>query len=330
VSVSMTATGNNSGDTTVTWPRAVFVADNNATAGLGYHQDFNGADTAKWPMFNYFGNNLKWQMAGVGHWDHSCVEYVGYDDRLNTLMGVYPTSGKPKGDFDDLFSVPFDLTGFNGGPCSINFYYAAAARSAISLNLTDTLLIDYSVGKSNNWTRLTSLTKGTLINNGSVVVPYTPVSANDWSLFSMNLPSDARSNYTVFRFRYKPGVGVGHDAAGNVIDGYSSGNNFYMDELTFSPWTAGVGNLKMGSIDVAVVPNPTSGDAYVIVKDADNASANISVTDITGKVIYTVTQQLSGNQAQILIPRSAISVSGMYLVHVTTGSQVRTEKLVVE
>jgi len=333
VSVTMQATGNGAsavaGDTTVIFPRAIFVADANATSGMGYIQNFTGADTAKWPSFNYFGNNLHWQMSNVGRYDNSSMEYVGYDDRLNPLLGVYPSNGTPKGDVDDLFTVPFDLTGFNGGHCTMNFHYASASRSPISLNLTDTLEIDYSVNKSTSWMKMVSLTKGTLVNNGTVTVPYAPLSANDWSLFSMDVPSAARQSYVVFRFRYKPGVGVGH--AGSVkIDGNSSGNNFYMDDFNFSPWAAGVENLNLATIDMAVVPNPTSGDAYVIIKDANNATANVTVTDITGKVVYTASQQLSGNQAQIDIPHSAISVSGMYLVRVSTGSQVRTEKLVVE
>jgi len=331
VSLTMKATGNNSGDTTVTWPRAVFVADANATPGYGYIQNFSGADTAKWPSFNYFGNNLHWQMANVGRYDNNSMEYVGYDDRLNTLLGVYPSTGTPKGDIDDLFTVPFDLTtGFSSGHCTMNFRYASASRSPISLNLNDTLEISYSVNKSTTWTRMAAMTKGTLINNGSVTVPYAPQNPGDWSLFSMEVPTAAKQSYVVFRFRYKPGVGIGHTSTGTTTDAYSSGNNFYMDDFNFSPWAAGVENLNLASIDMAVVPNPTNGDAYVVIKDASNATADVIVTDITGKVVYTTSQQLSGNQAQIDIPRSAISVSGMYLVRVATGNQVRTEKLVVE
>jgi len=331
VNLSMKVTGNGTGDrdTTATWPRAVFVADANGTTGLGYNQDFNGADTAKWPMFNYYNNNLHWQMSSVGRYDHSSIEYVAYDDRLNPLLGAYPTTATPKGDFDDMFTAPFDLTSFGTGNCTMNFRYASASRSPISLNLNDTLEIWYTVDKV-NWVKMTSLTKGTLINNGSVSVPFTPYSPDQWALFSMDVPTAARTNYVVFRFRYRPGVGIGHDAAGNKIDAYSSGNNFYMDDFNFSPWAAGVEDLKLASIDMAIVPNPTNGDAYVVIKDASNATAQLSVTDITGKVVYSATQQMSGSQAQIQIPHAAISVSGMYLVRVATGSQVRTEKLVVQ
>jgi hypothetical protein len=85
----------------------------------------------------------------------------------------------------------------------------------------------------------------------------------------------------------------------------------------------------MGNAKVAVVPNPTNGDAYVIVKDANNEQAQIVVSDVTGKAVYSTKQQVIGAQTRILIPQSAISVKGLYLVQVITGNQTSTQKLVV-
>ncbi len=325
VSLTMKATGNNSGDTSVTWPKAVFVADAVGTPGLGYFQEFSGADTAKWPMFNYYNNNLHWQFAHVGYDDTNSVEYVGYDERPVFV------NGNPLGDLDDLFSVPFDLSSgvFGSGPCSMNFYYSGASRSSMGLDINDQLEISYSTNKSVTWTVLNTMTKNTLENMGATAFSYTPFNQSDWALFSVNLPAAARTPYTVFRFRYKPSVKVGYD--GTLKTGtISSSNNFYMDRLTFSPWPAGIDNIKMGNIDVAVLPNPTNGDAYVVIKDAAYGSAQISVTDITGKVVYSTTELLSGNEARVLIPHASLSVSGMYLVHVVTGNQSRTQKLIVE
>ena len=103
-----------------------------------------------------------------------------------------------------------------------------------------------------------------------------------------------------------------------------------MDNVFFSPFPAGVSNVKLTGMDVAVAPNPTNGDAYVIIKDVANGVADIVVTDITGKMVYKTSQQLTGNETHILIPHSAIAVSGMYLVQATTGNQTQTRKLVVE
>ncbi len=174
------------------------------------------------------------------------------------------------------------------------------------------------------WTKLTIVSKGGLDNKGLQSTYYTPSSASDWSSMGILLPAAAKTSYTVFRFRYLPGNSV------TLYGKYGGGNNFYMDRLTFAPWPAYVSNVKMGNVDVAVVPNPTNGDAYVVVKDADNTEAQVIVTDVTGKVVYKTTEQVTGNQARILIPHAVISVSGMYIVQTITGNQAHTQKLIVE
>ncbi len=329
VDLKMTATGNGSGDTTADFPRAVFVANTVGTPGIGYVQEFAQADTAQWPMFNYYNNEFKWQYANVGYADNASVMYTGFDSRYNPLIGLTPPTGSPRGDFDDLFSIPMDLSGYPGA-CSMNFYYSGASRSSNSININDTLFIDYAVGQNYAWTNLTYLAKNDLCNMGAVSSSYVPASSKDWALFSMNVPTAARTAYTTFRFRYKPNTELEFDGTTYSPSTLSSGNNFYMDRITFSPYPAGLGEIHMGAIDVVVAPNPTSGDAYVIVKDANNTTAHVVVSDITGKVVYTTSQQVVGNEAHIVIPRAAISVQGMYLVQTITGNQTSTKKLVVQ
>ncbi len=329
VDVKMHATGNGaSGDTTVEWPRAVFVADAAGLNANSYFQDFNGADTAKWPSFNYYNNEFKWQWANVGYLDNSCIMYTGYDNRYNPLTGAYPNTGSPYGDFDDFFSIPFDLSSYTGY-CSLNYFYSGASRSSNAFDLNDTLEIDYSVRESQGWNTLAVLTKRGVDNMGPVGTAFYPTSASDWAQMSINLPAAAKTNYTVFRWRYKPGVAAGYD--GTVGTGiYSSGNNFFMDRVFFSPFPAGVANVKLDNMDVAIAPNPTNGDAYVIIKDAEYAVANIVVCDITGKEVFRTSEQLTSNEARILIPHDVISVPGMYVVQTATGSQVHTQKLMVQ
>ena len=329
VSVTMTATGNNTGDTTVTWPRALFVANATGTPGASIDQEFSGADTANWPMFNYYNNGFKWQIANVGKYDNYSIEYAGFDSRLNPPLGQYPVTGPPNGDIDDFFSIPVDLSGFTAGQCSLNFDYSGATRSSNSYYISDTMEIDYTVNKGLTWTKLATLSKLNLINSGVVTSPWVPTSPSDWSLQSIDIPAGALTNYTTFRWRYRPGSGpVSGNAVGNEAY-YSTGNNFYMDEISFKPFPASVANVSLKNTDIAVVPNPTNGDAYVVLKDAANTFAKIIVTDITGKVVYTTSQQITGNEAQIQIPRAAISVAGMYIVQASTGAKAYTQKLVV-
>jgi hypothetical protein len=316
VTVTMKATGNHTGDSIRTFNNSVFVADNVGRSTYGYMQEFDAAgDRDKWPSFNYYNNDFKWQLANVGMYDNSCMMYTGYDTHFNPLMGVYPVTGTPQGDVDDLFTIPMDVSG--GG--YLNFYTAAASRSSVATDINDTLIIDYSVNKG-PWTNLTILGKSKLLNNGSQITPFVPSYVQQWKAQNIALPAAAVSTYTTFRFRYKPNVGV---------DGYSSGNNFYMDRLYISNIPAGVNEAAMANMEVAIVPNPTHGNAFVVVKDVNNATAQIVVSDVTGKVVYTATESVSGNIARIEIPHAAIAVQGMYLIQTTTGSHTNTQKLVV-
>jgi len=324
VKIAMTATGNNTGDSTINFNNKIFVADATGTPGTGYIQEFDTsiADGAKWPTFNYFNNEFKWQFCNRGYYDHSSIEYLGYDMRVNPLLGVYPQTGYPKGDYDDLFSTPMDLTGFSSSdPLNMNFMYSGASRSSTSADINDTMIISYSVNGAKNWTNLAVLSKNSLNNKGSLSIPYAPIYDGDWAAKTIPLPAAARTNYVVFRFRFQPNVGS---------DGYySSGNNFYMDRLLFSPFTAEVSLIKQDNSDIVIAPNPTSGNAYVIVKNVDNSVAHIAVTDIAGRSVYTTSQQLSGSETRVEIPSSVLSVKGIYMVQTRTGNQNSTQKLVV-
>ncbi len=323
VSVQMAATGNNSGvgmDTI----KKIYVSSPTATPALGAFEEFNNVDGdfSHWPIFNYFNNEFKWQHSGVGLYDNHSMMYTGYDSRVNTSMGIFPVYGTPQGDFDDFYSIPYDLTSFASGACNMNFYTSAASRSSNALDINDTMLISYSLDHGKTWLSLATMTKSDLINKGALSVAYAPLSQDDWKPRTYSIPTTARQSYVVFRFRYIPGV----DHNGYQI---STGNNFYMDRLHFSQYPAGVEDVHTAGPDVLVVPNPTSNNAYVVVKDADNTTAKIVVSDVTGKVVYTTSQQIAGGEARIEIPQTAISVKGIYMVQATTGSQTKTQKLVV-
>jgi hypothetical protein len=319
VKLTMTATGNHTGDSTKSFEKALFVTEATGTPASGYFQEFTpSSDRDKWPMFNYYNNEFKWELADVGAYDGNCLKYNGYDNRVTAFSG--PINGTPRGDFDDFFTLPMDLTGF-GSACNLNFFYSGASRSASTASINDSLYIDYTINKGTAWISLAKLGKGDIFNKGAVTTAYTPAGTWDWAPKTIALPAPAITNYTTFRFRYRPGV-----SANEVT---SSGNNFYMDRIHFSPWPAEVSSINAGATSVTIVPNPTMGDAYVVVNDAANTTVQLSVSDITGKVVYTTSQAIRGTQARIVIPASATTAKGIYLVQTLTGHQVNTQKLVV-
>ncbi|MBX2907828.1 MAG: zinc-dependent metalloprotease [Taibaiella sp.] len=321
VKLKMTATGNNTGDGVKEWEKAVFVADLTGTNPDGYFQEFGPTgDRDKWPYFNYFGNEFKWEMSDKGMWDNNCIMYKGYDERITGF--TYPVTGMPKGDYDDLFTVPMDLSAYTGASnYYLNYYYSGASRSSISSSIADTLSIDFSVTNGTSWVNIKKVAKAELCNKGAVSTPWVPTSAADWEPMSVNIPPAARTAYTVFRFRYLPGV--------EPTYGQSTGNNFYLDRIHFSPNLTQVNAINTKANSIMVVPNPTHGNAFVVINDAAGNDVQVVVTDITGKTVYNTNAKMNGSQDRIAIPASAISVAGMYLVQVSSGNQVSTEKLVV-
>ena len=321
-SITMTATGNNTGDSTIVYNNAIFVADNTATPASTIVEEFDPAGSgAKWPTFNYYNNEFKWTQSNVGYYDNHSMEYLGYDSRMNPLLGIYPPTGSPLGDFDDMFSIPVDLSAYSSSSCNLNFLYSGASRSSASADINDSMLISYSIDEGKTWISLTTMKKNTLENKGALAIPYAPLYSGDWAAKTIPLPAPALAPYVVFRFRYFPNVGSNGY--------YSSGNNFYMDRVNFSQLPAEVSSIKSNDIDVVVAPNPTNNDAYVIVKDADNATASVTVSDIAGRTVYTASQQVSGKEARIEIPASVLTIKGIYMVQTRTGNQTNTQKLVV-
>jgi hypothetical protein len=321
VTITARARGNNTGDSTIS-RSDVYVADSVGKPVTNYFQDFApGSDADKWPSFNYYNNFTKWEVANAGFYDGYSIKYNGYDTR------TFAYTGTLTGDFDDIYSIPFDLTSLSSGACNLNFFSSGASRSSNSNDVNDTLEISYSIDRGNTWARLTIISKGDLCNKGAFFSSYTPSTMSDWRAQSFNIPTAARTSYTVFRFRYFPGVKKYIPM--RFYYPYSTGNNFYMDRIHFSQFPAELSGLSKGDGNVVIAPNPTNRNAYVVIYNAANTTAKITVTDVTGKTVYTATEQITGSEARIEIPASAISVKGMYMVQTASGGEITTNKLVV-
>ncbi|MBH8557939.1 phospholipase D-like domain-containing protein [Hymenobacter negativus] len=87
---------------------------------------------------------------------------------------------------------------------------------------------------------------------------------------------------------------------------------------------------KNGSIQAStlqVYPNPTSGSFQLHLASTSARTATIVLRDVTGRVVLTQTQPLTGTDLNI----DATSLkSGLYMVQVTTPEAVQTSRVVVE
>lgn len=321
--VSLTVSGNNgSGSNTVT-RQAVYVADTNGVNAEGYFQEFNDVnENAKWPVFNYYNNSYKWEVVNnAGYTDQSAICYKNFDNR--TAPYTSEISATPKGDYDDFFSIGFDLSGSQfDNYCTLNFMTAGAFKTTNPAEMKDSLEVWYSTDCGDKWTRFLILDKGNLANNGTISSNFVPGWSGQWKLQSLALPAAARSAHTFFRFRFKPGAVASASAM------LGTGNNFYIDRINIGTYPAGVNNVLLDEKGIAVVPNPTNGNAKLQIKSGKGI-AQIQVTDITGKAVYRTQHALGGIFTEVEIPASDIAAKGIYLVQVYSEDKMYTEKLVV-
>ncbi len=329
--VSLTATSN-AGSNTIT-RQPVYLADKaNPIAPTGYLQEFNADQSLdRWPIFNYYNNDFKWEYrTDVGMYDKTCISYRNYDPRVpngtNFPSALLLPGSSPSGDFDDFFSPPFNLNDYRGGNVNLNFNYSNAARSSSSPDIRDTLAVFASVDCGNTWQLVGIRSKGDLVNAGTISQPFVPTYLGQWGTASMDLRSivtaGVDASAVLFRFRYRPGASQSSDIR------FGTGNNFYMDRLHVSNNPLGVDEDVIVKEGFTIAPNPTNGATSIMLKNA-GGQVTVTVTDITGKVVYTTNAQGNGNFTKIEVPASAISVRGMYLVQVNNNGVHQTQKLVV-
>jgi hypothetical protein len=98
--------------------------------------------------------------------------------------------------------------------------------------------------------------------------------------------------------------------------------------ILFDPCT-GIEGIADQKFSLNIAPNPTGGIFTVSVNGAGNEKINVSVTDLSGKQVYSTVENVAGN---ILIKQINLSQfpKGVYFVKVSKGGESKSSKLVVE
>lgn len=321
--VSLVASNANGSDTFTSRP-GVYAAGNTAINPVGYYQEFNpGGDLDKWPIFNYYNNRYQWELRNdAGYFDKTSIRYRSYDNR----SPAESITGDPNGDYDDFYSVAFDLSSL-GSNANLNFRYAGAYTTSDPLEMKDSLDISYSTNCGATWNKLGSITGPRMQTAAAAVTGKEYVPENkDWKILGIDLKTGTtaiRDSKVFFRFRFLPYGTFGPRAC------LATGNNFYIDRINISNDPVTVNEMILGERQLMVSPNPTNGNAFVLFRAA-NASVTVSVTDVTGKAIFRTTEQVTGRDGRIEIPAPAIQAKGLYLVHIIGDGGLRqTEKLIV-
>jgi len=315
VTASLVASSNAGADTIT--KKQIYVADPAGNQAIGYFQEFSGADVAQYPMFNYFNNEWKWELADVGYYDNKCIRYHNYDTRSGTAGLALNT---PEGDYDDFYTTAFDLSSTPvGSPLNLNFFSSGAFRSANFDDMNDTLEIAYTATCGTNYTTIKKISKADIASVGTRSEFFVPQWQGDWKLNSIDLGT-LRNTSVFFRFRYRPGVFSSFD--------FGSGNNFYIDRIYVSNMPLGVNTVELKEKGMTISPNPTTGNSFISIDGVTNQEVGIQILDVTGKLVYTAREFVFDATTKVQIPADAIATKGMYIVHVLTNEKTLVQKLI--
>ena len=315
VTASLVASSNAGADTIT--KKQIYVADPAGNQAIGYFQEFSGADVAQYPMFNYFNNEWKWELADVGYYDNKCIRYHNYDTRSGTAGLALNT---PEGDYDDFYTTAFDLSSTPvGSPLNLNFFSSGAFRSANFDDMNDTLEIAYTATCGTNYTTIKKISKADIATVGTRSEFFVPQWQGDWKLNSIDLGT-LRNTSVFFRFRYRPGVFSSFD--------FGSGNNFYIDRIYVSNMPLGVNTVELKEKGMTISPNPTTGNSFISIDGVTNQEVGIQILDVTGKLVYTAREFVFDATTKVQIPADAIATKGMYIVHVLTNEKTLVQKLI--
>ncbi len=78
----------------------------------------------------------------------------------------------------------------------------------------------------------------------------------------------------------------------------------------------------------AVNPNPTSGSTTLAVYSEQSTAAHLQIRDMSGKLRYETSVQLSAGKQSLEIPESALAYPGMYCWNLQVGNKLQSGKLI--
>lgn len=119
------------------------------------------------------------------------------------------------------------------------------------------------------------------------------------------------------------------NSEGKDDDGSGGCQDFLVDIASLSPCATSINEVTIDDI-VSVYPNPTSDITFFNVKLNESKIVNISLFDITGKLISNITNSTFSKGSQTIEFNSSKLHPGVYFYKIDTGNQSSVGKLIKE
>lgn len=294
-SVTLTVTSP-AGSDTYTATDMVVVSSNPAGVAVPFSEGFEnltfpGSD---WHRTNDGGGN-QWESTTItAHTGTTCLRVYNYTGNLDGT--------------DEFFTPAYNCINVTSPTAS--FWLAIAGRSNTS---SDYLKVFLSVNCGLSWIQRYSKSGTALWTPTNLIGTNWVPTASQWRQESFAINQAINQGSCRLRFEYN------HDNA----------NNIYIDDINLNG-VVGLEEVSINPDDVSLYPNPAAHNATVALNLINRSDIKLSVADVLGKEVYNYSEKnLEPNEYRFDIPSGNFS-KGIYMICLTAGEQVVTQKLVVQ
>lgn len=260
--------------------------------------------TEQWTVYNP-GNNYGFELfTGFGHTGNKCIGISNFNE--------------PGVNTDEVIGAPVDLSVVDTSLNEIvtmTFRYAYRKRNATD---DEWLKVFISSDCGNSWAQRKTI-HGTLLSSIVETSSWQPASQTEWTTVHM---TNITAAYFVDNFLYK-----------FEFEG-SGGNNFYLDNINIykgspSDQLVGVEAIEDEISGFSLYPNPADDQLNVRFAVAGNNSAKITITDLAGKTVETISINAATGANLAVLDTQGLA-AGAYLLKLEIGGVTRTERFIIK
>jgi hypothetical protein len=260
-------------------------------------------------------------------WDANCSCVTnGLIDCLGQVNGPAlpgtPCDDNNPATINDMWSPTCACIGNGGTPCQASFWVLQAVTVDSLNNPTpipyEVWVWNLSSGGSGTYSYLWSFGDGT---SSTTQFPTHTYSGNGPYLLCLTIDDGAGCTST-----WCDSVSI--DANG-IYNGIMAGGNDRQNGFTLNvqaPLITGVQDVTVAG-NVALWPNPVSEDLNVAVTDALAGTVEVTVLDMSGRVVLAERRSFSNGRNQLTLPTAQLA-PGLYTLRMGNGTAATTQRFV--
>jgi PKD repeat protein len=271
---------------------------------LPYWEGFESYSTLtnvnNWEVYNPNNNNA-WTIENTtGHSGAQCAKLVNFGQAASSI--------------DELTSAPIDLSVISSTETvTLSFRYAYRKKTTADYEYLK-VFVTSDCGET--WAQRKTI-GGNQLSSSVSSTSWKPTQQSEWvTVHMVNVTSLYFTPNFKMKFKFE---GEG-------------GNNIYLDDINLYAGSPS-DNLVLGFTEnsdlsaIDLYPNPTEEDIHIRYSSVNDSRLNVSILDLSGKIISTTAVQSKSGDNLIVIPTTGLA-AGTYLVQL--GTNARTLKFVVK